>query len=123
MVGDSCAILHGHIIYSVLYPSTFSVSNFVTASMTGKDTFVGGNSSMTDLRFDDRNVVILKDGVAFDSGNKFLGSCLGHHSYFGAGVAIAPGRFIPCDLKVALDDGRIISSFKDLGPPKGFRLL
>lgn len=101
VIGEGSTILNGHILYSVLYPHSFSVAEMVSASLVGRDTFVGLNSTLTDFRLDEKNVTVLKNGIAVDSGNTFLGSCLGHGVYLGSGCIIAPGRSVPNGLRLA----------------------
>ena len=123
VIGENSTILNGHILYSVLYPGCFSVAEMVSASLVGRDAFMGLNSTLTDFRLDGKNVTVLKDGVAVDSGNVFLGSCLGHGVYLGSGCIVAPGRMVPCGLHLAsCKEGAVWSSFD--GPiPDGFRLV
>jgi len=101
VIGEGSSILNGHILYSVLYPQSFSVAEMVSASLVGRDTFMGLNSTLTDFRLDGKSVTVLKDGVAVDSGNTFLGSCLGHGVYLGSGCIVAPGRLVPNGLRLA----------------------
>jgi len=101
VIGEGSSILNGHILYSVLYPHSFSVAEMVSASLVGRDTFMGLNSTLTDFRLDGKNVTVLKDGIAIDSGNTFLGSCLGHGVYLGSGCIVAPGRTVPNGLRLA----------------------
>lgn len=124
VIGEKSAVLSGHIIYSVLYPSSFSVSGFITASLMGRETFAGANSTMTDFRFDGKNVMVMNNGVSVDSGNRFLGSCLGHRSYLGSGCVVSPGRSIPSDLHLTMEKDRVINSFSDdSNTIKGFRII
>lgn len=123
VIGDQSTVLSGHVIYSVLYPSSFSVSVFITASIIGRETFAGANSTMTDFRFDGKNVMVMKDGVLADSGNNFLGSCLGHGSYLGSGCVVAPGRSIPCGLHLTMDNNRVIHNLNNPAEINGFRLI
>jgi len=101
VIGEGSTILNGHILYSVLYPHSFSVAEMVSASLVGRDTFMGLNSTLTDFRLDGKNVTVLKNGIPMDSGNTFLGSCLGHGVYLGSGCIVAPGRAVPCGLRLA----------------------
>lgn len=109
VIGSKSTVLRGQVLYSVLYPESFSVSGLITASLMGRETFAGAGSVMTDFRFDGKNVTVLKDGQSVDSGNRFLGSCLGHRSRLGAGCIIAPGRAIPCDMNIIAEN--LISTF------------
>lgn len=124
VVGDGCVILNGRLIFSVLYPRSFSVAEMITASFVGRDAFIGLNSTITDFRFDNRNVTVFKDGELVDSGNRFLGSCLGHGVYLGSGCVVAPGRSIPCGLRLALAEDKTIRDPLDgRGEIEGYRIV
>jgi len=123
VIGEKSTVLHGHILYSVLYPSVFSVAQMVSASLIGRDSFVGSGVTLTDFRFDRRNVLVLKDGVKIDSGNRFLGSCLGHGVYLGSGCIVAPGRTIPQGMRITPEKNRIISECNPDQETVGFRLI
>ncbi|MDD2732291.1 MAG: hypothetical protein PHI53_03810 [Candidatus Pacebacteria bacterium] len=109
VIGEKSTILNGHILYSVFYPGVFSVTEMVSASLIGRNSFIGSKATLTDFRFDGENVMVLKDGVKIDTGNKFLGSCLGHGVYLGSGCVVAPGRMIPQGLHIAPEKNRIIT--------------
>lgn len=123
VIGEGSTILNGHILYSVLYPHSFSVAEMVPASLVGKDTFMGLNSTLTDFRFDGKNVTVLKNGVVVDSGNTFLGSCLGHGVYLGSGCIVAPGRSIPNGLCLAMRKEETIWKSFNGQVQKDFRLV
>jgi acetyltransferase-like isoleucine patch superfamily enzyme len=123
VIGEGSTILNGHILYSVLYPHSFSVAEMVSASLVGRDTFMGLNSTLTDFRLDGKNVTVLKDGVAVDSGNIFLGSCLGHGVYLGSGCIVAPGRTVPCGLHLAARKDQTIWESFNGQVQKDFRLI
>ena len=111
VIGTGCKILHGHILFSVLYPETFSVAGFISASLTGKDVFVGANVTLTDFRFDKKNVFVENNGCKEDSGNLFLGSCLGHGVYLGSGTIIAPGRAVPNGLRLVPAKDKVFTKY------------
>jgi len=116
VIGDGCHIRDGACIqYSVLYPGAFVACSFLNCSFMGRDTFIGDGTTLTDFRFDGKNVTVLKDGVSVDSGNMFLGGCLGHGVYVGSGVILAPGREIPNNVKLLPAGNMIVSRFP---PPK-----
>ena len=83
---------------------------------------MGANITLTDFRFDNKNILVDKNGIKVDSGNIFLGSCLGHEVYLGSGCIIAPGRMIPNGLRIVLEKGRIFTSANDFKTDKA-RLL
>jgi NDP-sugar pyrophosphorylase family protein len=123
VIGYKSTILNGHILYSVLYPGVFSVTVMISASILGADTFIGSDAILTDFRFDGKNVTVMKDGKPVDSGNVFLGSCLGHNVRLGSGCIVAPGRSVPCGLQIVADKDRTV--WEDFGknPPEGSRIL
>lgn len=100
VIGDRCTILSGHILYCVLYPGVFSVAGMISASLIGRDSFLGVNTTLTDFRFDNKNVEVLQSGSKIGSGNMFLGACLGHGVYLGSGSIIAPGRVVTNGLRL-----------------------
>lgn len=124
VVGDGCVILNGRLIFSTFYPRTFSVAEMITASLVGQNAFIGLNSTMTDFRLDGKNVTVLKGGAMVDSGNRFLGSCLGHGVYLGSGCIVAPGRSIPCGLRLTLSKDKIIRGpLEGRGNIEGYRIV
>ncbi len=123
VIGEGSTILNGHILYSVLYPHSFSVAEMVSASLVGRDTFMGLNSTLTDFRLDGKNVTVLKDGIPVDSGNTFLGSCLGHGVYLGSGCIVAPGRSVPNGLRLASCKEKTIWESSNGQVQKDFRLV
>jgi acetyltransferase-like isoleucine patch superfamily enzyme len=108
VIGYRSTILNGHILYSVLYPGVFSVTVMISASMLGADTFIGSDAILTDFRFDGKNVTVMKNGSPVDSGNVFLGSCLGHRVRLGSGCIVAPGRAVPCGLQIVAGKDRTV---------------
>ncbi len=115
VIGENCAILKGHILYSVFYPGVFSFAEMVSASILGQDVFIGSDVTLTDFRIDGKNVTVIKNSKPVDSGNLFLGSCVGHRTRLGSGTIVVPGRMIPCDLQIVARRERIVSGkFDDL---------
>lgn len=123
VIGGDCVIMVGHVVFSVMYPHTFSVTGMVTASMIGPDCFLGANSILTDFRLDNLNVMVVKDGQLVDSGHTFLGSCLGRGVYIGAGCVVAPGREVPAGTRLAAAEDRIVRSFRDSNDIPGYRVI
>ena len=85
----------------------------ISASLIGKDSFLGVNTTLTDFRFDDKNVEVLQNGSRTDSGNMFLGACLGHEVYLGSGSIIAPGRVVTNGLRLVPKNGIFRGSIHD----------
>jgi len=124
VIGGDCVIMNGRVLFSVMYPRSFSVSGLITASIVGRESFSGLHSTMTDFRFDNKNVMVIKDGKLVDSGNRFLGSCLGHGVYLGSGCVIAPGRMIPNGVHLTLTPDRIIRGCSDgQSDIEGYRIV
>jgi len=108
VVGEKSTILSGHILYSVLYPGTFTVTQMISASLIGRDTFLGSGVIPTDFRLDGKSVAVMRDGIKVDTGNTFVGVCIGHEVYLGSGCIVAPGRIIPNGMRITPDKNRII---------------
>ncbi len=121
VVGERGTFLNGHIMYSVFYPNSFSVAQMIPSSIIGRDTFLGSNVVLTDFRLDGENVTVLENGIKVDTENKFVGCCLGHGVYLGAGCVVAPGRIIPSGMHIVLEEGRIIRGCDFSGNIPGFR--
>jgi NDP-sugar pyrophosphorylase family protein len=94
--------------YCVLYPGSFFIARGMSCSMCGRDSFIGGGAVLSDFRFDGKNITVIKDGAQIDTGNSFIGSCLGHGVYLAAGSIVAPGRTIPNGIRLAPEESRII---------------
>jgi len=122
VVGEKSTILHGHILYSVLCSGVFSVAQMISASFVGRNSFVASGATLTDFRLDGKNVTILKEGLQINSGNKFLGCCLGNDVYLGSGCVVAPGRMIPNGMHISLEKDRIIVDCNPDRITNGFRL-
>jgi carbonic anhydrase/acetyltransferase-like protein (isoleucine patch superfamily) len=116
VIGDGCNIMNGDCVqYSVLYPGTFVACKSLNCCFMGKDTFIGGGATLSDFRFDEKNILVLSKGRKIDTDCRFLGSCVGHRSYIGAGVLVSPGREIPNDVKIMPSENSILTKV----PAKG----
>jgi carbonic anhydrase/acetyltransferase-like protein (isoleucine patch superfamily) len=123
VIGDRCAVQGGAVVqYSVLYPGVLTTAQFVNASMCGRDSFIAAGAVSTDYRFDGGYITVLKDGARLDTGNAFLGACLGHGTYVGSGCIVAPGRAIPNGLRITPGDGRVLNGFNSMQHIDGFRI-
>jgi UDP-3-O-[3-hydroxymyristoyl] glucosamine N-acyltransferase len=110
VIGDTSELQGGAVVqYSVLYPGAFTFAKGINASLLGRDTFVGDGATLADVRFDGRSVTVMKDGQKVDTGNTYLGACLGHGVYLGSGCVVAPGRTIPNGMHISPDESRIIT--------------
>jgi NDP-sugar pyrophosphorylase family protein len=122
VIGEKSSILHGHIMFSVFYPGVFSVAQMISASLVGRDSFIVSGVSLTDFRHDGRSVTVVKDGISIDTGNTFIGACLGHETYLGSGCVVAPGRVIPDGVRIAPEKKRVITGI-DSHESEGYRLI
>ena len=123
VVGENCTIINGCTIeYSVAYPGALINSRFMNASVCGRDTFVGDGVTFADFRFDGKPVTVMKNGVKVDTGNTFVGSCLGHGVYLGSGCVVAPGRAIPNGLRISPEKQRVIGGCEIGGSVSGHLL-
>ncbi|MEM0053584.1 MAG: DapH/DapD/GlmU-related protein [Nitrososphaeria archaeon] len=101
VLGEGSQLRDGaNVTYSLLFPGAFTTSSFINASVMGRNSFFPVGSVLADFRVDGKHVTVSKNGKIIDSGQTFLGCCLGHGAYVGAGVVIAPGREIPNDVKL-----------------------
>lgn len=124
VIGDHCALQGGSVVqYSVLYPGVLTTTHFINASMCGRDSVVAAGAVPTDFRFDGNSVTVMKDGARVDTGNSFLGACLGHGVYVGSGCIVAPGRAVPNGLRIVLADDRMLTSLDSADAIKGFRIV
>jgi NDP-sugar pyrophosphorylase family protein len=121
VIGENNTILNGHIMFSVLYPGTFSFTNILSTSLIGRDTFIGGGVILSDFRFDGKSVSVMKNGNKVDTKNTFIGVCLGHGVYLGAGCIVAPGRMIQSGIRITPERERIIHKSNQNMP--GFRSI
>ena len=111
VLGDGAHVMNGCTAqFAVLYAGHLTMSNRVSFSLCGRDTFVGDGVTLDDFRVDGETVRVLKDGAFVDSGMTFLGGCLGHGAYLGAGCVLAPGRAIPNGWRVSRETGVITST-------------
>jgi UDP-N-acetylglucosamine diphosphorylase / glucose-1-phosphate thymidylyltransferase / UDP-N-acetylgalactosamine diphosphorylase / glucosamine-1-phosphate N-acetyltransferase / galactosamine-1-phosphate N-acetyltransferase len=109
VTGEECNIRNGAVVqYAVLYPGTFTMNRLISISLCGRDTFLGDGVVLSDFRLNREPVTVIRDGRQINTGNTFIGSCLGHGVYLGAGIVLAPGRTIPNGTRIALDEARII---------------
>jgi len=113
IVGNECFITRGNVMYTVLFPEASVSCEALTTSIVGSGSLLAVNATLTDFRFDGRNILLLKEGKLVDSGNKILGGCLGHNVKIGSGCVIAPGRMIPNRTHVVLKKDRIVRSCVD----------
>ena len=121
VLGNNCQLWDGvTTTYSLLFSGSFVTARLLNCSVLGRNSFLPNGTIITDLRFDDRNVKILKDGKLYDSGNRFLGFCLGHDSYLGSGIVVEPGREIPNNVKLVPKNNITLSSFDKL---EGFKIF
>lgn len=109
VVGEECNIRNGAIVqYGVLYPGTFTMNRLISISLCGRNTFIGDGVVLCDFRLDRKPVTVIKDGQQVDTENTFIGSCLGHNVYLGAGCILAPGRTVQNNTRITPDESRII---------------
>ncbi|MDM7999523.1 MAG: hypothetical protein QUS33_05875 [Dehalococcoidia bacterium] len=124
VIGEHSALQGGTVVqYSVLYPGSLTTTHFVNASMCGRDSFIAAGAVATDFRLDGGYVTVMKHGVTVDTGNTFIGGCLGHGAYVGSGCILAPGRAVPNGLKIAVGDDRVLSGFNSGHEIEGFRVV
>lgn len=122
VIGGGSVLQSGVVVqYSVLYPGAFTTAAGLNACFLGRDTFIGGGATLADFRFDGNSVTVVKDGEKIDTGNTFLGCCLGHGVYLGSGCIVAPGRAIPNGMRINPEESRIISKCSMEQEIQGYR--
>lgn len=121
-IGDNCSILNGHLLYSVFYSHVFSVAHMISASIIGRDSFIGSGAILTDFRLDGKTMMVTKENQKIDTKNIFLGCCLGHNVYLGGGCVVAPGRAIPNGLRISMERGRVITKIVN-NEIEGFEII
>jgi carbonic anhydrase/acetyltransferase-like protein (isoleucine patch superfamily) len=123
-VGEGCNIMNGCMVQgAVLYPGSFTMARLISASVCGRDSFVGDGVTLTDFRFDGRSIAVQQEGRLVETGNGVVGSCLGHGVYLGAGSVVAPGRSVPNGLRLAPEGGRVLRSWPRMGAPAGYQVI
>jgi len=124
VLGEGCNLQSGSLTeFCVLYPGVCSNDRIIAISMVGRDCFIAGNVIFTNFRLDKKNIMIKKGPALVDSGNRFLGSCVGHNVYLGAGCVIAPGRTIPNGTRLAPEENHVIRSCVDGEEVPGYRRI
>ncbi|OFW59948.1 MAG: hypothetical protein A2133_05230 [Actinobacteria bacterium RBG_16_64_13] len=124
VVGAGSTIFNGCVVqYSVLYPGACISCRYVGLNLAGRDTFISDGVTLSDFRFDGRNVQVLKDGKGIDSGARLLGTCLGHGVYLGAGCVLSPGRAVPNGWRIVPESRRVLEAFPAGGHIEGHRVL
>jgi len=122
VLGEGCNLQSGSLTeFCVLYPGVCSNDRVIAISMVGRDCFIAGNVIFTNFRLDKKNIMIKKGSDLIDSGNVFLGSCVGHNVYLGAGCVIAPGRTIPNGTRLAPEETHVIRNCIDGKEVPGYR--
>ena len=122
VLGDGCNLQSGSLTeFCVLYPGVCSNDRIIAISMVGRDCFIAGNVIFTNFRLDKKNIIVKKGSEFIDSGNRFLGSCVGHNVYLGAGCVIAPGRTIPNGTRLAPEETHVIRNCVDGQDVPGYR--
>jgi UDP-3-O-[3-hydroxymyristoyl] glucosamine N-acyltransferase len=124
VIGNGCALdsMSGA-FGSVLYPGTATSAKLIYLSLCGRNSFLADGVILTDFRFDGKNVTVMKDSAAIDTGNVGLGVCLGHGVYLGAGCVVAPGRAVANGMRLVPDETRTISRFDADGGVVGHRTV
>lgn len=122
VLGNDCYIVDGALArYSVLYPGVFFAFSPLSCSLLGRNSFMGAGVTLVDFRFDNAPVKVLKNGEPVDTGNTFIGSCLGHGVYLGSGTIVASGRAIPNGLRLYPENSRFIQKIDVGGQVPGYQ--
>lgn len=115
-IGEGCYIADGTMIrYSTIYPNTFFGFSGLSCQLLGRNCFIGGGVSLTDYRLDGKNITVVKNGEVVDTGNRILGSCIGHGTYLATGTIVAPGRSIPKGTRITPDYCKVVQKINPNG--------
>lgn len=124
IIGEGSTIHNNSAVqYSVLYPHANVGARFVSLALWGRDSLAGDGVTLADFRLDGESVRVFNDGSEVDTQNTFIGTCLGHRVYLGAGCVLAPGRMVPNDWRLAPERTRVISTCRPDGNVPGYRLI
>lgn len=124
VVGEGSYLADGsNVRYSVINPGTFFGFSTLSCQLLGNNCFIGDGVTMTDYRLDGKNITVLKNGSVIDTGNRILGSCVGHDSYLAAGSIVAPGRAIPNGTRLAPENSRVVQKTTSLETLPGYRRI
>jgi acetyltransferase-like isoleucine patch superfamily enzyme len=124
VLGEGSYLADGSSVrYSVINPRTFFGFSTLSCQLLGNRCFIGDGVTMADYRLDGKNITVLKDGRVVDTGNRILGSCVGHDSYLAAGLIIAPGRTIPNGTRLTLENSRFIQKITAEETLPGYRFI
>jgi hypothetical protein len=88
-------------------------------SVLGRHSATTSASWFIDVRLNGRVLVESEGSGLLDSGTKFLGCDMGHNSFIGAGVTVAPGRMLPSNAKIVADPGAALSKLGSVDPLDG----
>ncbi len=106
----------GMLNLSVLYPgASVSHGNGHQACVFGQDTFVGWGVTALDLSFG-KPVKVERDGAWVDSGQHFLGVCLGHRARLAYGAVINAGVSVPNDALLMGEHDQLLKRWGDAPP-------
>jgi acetyltransferase-like isoleucine patch superfamily enzyme len=109
VLGDRCNVMNNCTLQmSMAFSGLFSMSRLISASVCGRDTFVGDGVTLADFRLDGQPISVMQNGQKMDTQNPVVGCCLGHGVYLGTGAIVAPGRAIPNGYRFAVEGDRTI---------------
>jgi NDP-sugar pyrophosphorylase family protein len=103
----------------VLMEGAHSAQAVMQMSVLGRHSATTSASWFIDVRLNGRVLVESEGSGLLDSGTKFLGCDMGHNSFIGAGVTVAPGRMLPSNAKIVADPGAALSKLGSVDPLDG----
>lgn len=101
---------------SVVYPgANVSFGNGYQATLIGQDAFMGWGITALDLSFG-KPVRVEKDGELVDSGQHFLGVCVGHRARLAFGAVLNAGVSVPNDGFLMGEHSQLLKRWGDAPP-------
>ncbi len=92
-LGERCTVsTHCGVSFSVLYRQASAAQSLLQLSVIGERAVTTGMGYLTDMKMDGGEIRVRHEGRLVSSGQRFLGSAVGHRAVLGSGFWLAHGR-------------------------------
>lgn len=119
-IGPSARVARQTSVFAcVLMEGAHSAQAVMQMSVLGEHSATTSASWFSDVRLTGNVQVEGEAGGLLDSGTKFLGCDMGHNSFIGAGVTVAPGRMLPSNARIVADPRAVLSKLGSVDPTGG----